>query len=305
MIVVSVLLISDVIFNNYTLSITVLRVFVTMLGFLGLILFKLGKIDSRTMVLLYVVPTSCVASYMIAWQPVVSGMIQATSIIIIYGFVIQFLIIMTPLTWVVFSSVMVVSYLVMILTIGSFSIGEYLVNGGTVLICCFAGFPYVALIRHRLYRRNFKLQTEIEFYAHNDILTGCFNRRGGLRLLEQSIELSLRNNLKLSICFIDVDGLKEVNDRDGHAAGDALLMTVVDAVKARIRTSDELFRYGGDEFIIIFPGADEDECIEIVNQIKKDAEMFSYGIAEFSSEYSVEEFIRIADDRMYLDKKNG
>ena len=310
--VAALLLVTDVLFNNYPGYLSVIRLIVTVLGFLSYLLFRLKKISGNQMVLLYVIPAVITASYMTASQSDVNGLVQASTVLIIFGFVTVSLIILPPGKWLIISAAALISYILMSVFLGAFSLQTYLVNNGTLILLCFIGFPYVALVRYRLFKNNFMLQNEITFYANNDVLTGSFNRRGGIKHLEQSILLAERNGQKLSICFIDVNGLKKVNDEYGHNKGDELLRSLVSVIRERIRKSDTIFRYGGDEFIIIFPDCGEEESLRIIKKIQSGAEhnnndfslSFSFGIAEYSSEFSIDDFIRLADDRMYIDKKS-
>jgi diguanylate cyclase (GGDEF)-like protein len=85
--------------------------------------------------------------------------------------------------------------------------------------------------------------------AQLDQLTGAFGRAIGLLLLEREIDRARRGNGHLVLVYLDVDGLKEVNDGHGHGAGDALLRDVVVAVQKHLRSYDTLVRVGGDEFV--------------------------------------------------------
>ncbi len=86
-------------------------------------------------------------------------------------------------------------------------------------------------------------------HAQLDHLTGAFGRELGLVMLEQEIDRARRGTGRLVLAYVDVDGLKQVNDRRGHAAGDALLRAVVGAIQPRLRSYDAIVRVGGDEFV--------------------------------------------------------
>jgi diguanylate cyclase (GGDEF)-like protein len=92
---------------------------------------------------------------------------------------------------------------------------------------------------------------ELTRLARTDPLTGCLNRRG----LEESVEQALAAAAPFGLLTLDLDGLKEVNDRAGHAAGDALLCGAVEALRSVVRPPDRIGRLGGDEFAVILPGA--------------------------------------------------
>ncbi len=85
--------------------------------------------------------------------------------------------------------------------------------------------------------------------AQIDELTGVYGRRLGLAMLEHEIDRTRRGTGRLVLAFVDVDQLKTVNDRHGHAAGDALLRNVASALRAHLRSYDHIVRLGGDEFV--------------------------------------------------------
>jgi diguanylate cyclase (GGDEF)-like protein len=86
--------------------------------------------------------------------------------------------------------------------------------------------------------------------AATDDLTGALRRSAGLAALQREIDRSRRVGGKgIAVIFLDVDGLKHVNDTDGHAAGDRVLVEVVAAIRKRVRSYDLVIRYGGDEFL--------------------------------------------------------
>ena len=91
-------------------------------------------------------------------------------------------------------------------------------------------------------------------HAAIDDLTGAYLRGAGFMELKRDMERATRNKEPLILAFIDVDGLKAVNDSGGHAAGDRLLLDVADALRARTRSHDLLMRYGGDEFVCAITG---------------------------------------------------
>lgn len=159
-------------------------------------------------------------------------------------------------------------------------------------------------------------EVELERFANTDTLTGVANRRAGLLILERAVKLAERDLTPLSICFVDVDDLKTVNDRHGHKVGDQLIVSVVEAIGRCLRQSDTLCRLGGDEFLLVLPGCDlrsaeslwervESE-LEAVNRMpgKPYSASVSHGFAEYPLDAgpNVDEFISWADAEMYKRK---
>jgi len=102
------------------------------------------------------------------------------------------------------------------------------------------------------------LLAELERVQMDD-LTGAYRRGMGEIALINEIERSRRSRDALALAYIDCDGLKETNDREGHAAGDALLRDLVDLLRSKLRPYDPVVRWGGDEFLCAISGADLDD----------------------------------------------
>jgi diguanylate cyclase (GGDEF)-like protein len=136
-----------------------------------------------------------------------------------------------------------------------------------------------------------------------DELTGIMRRAGGLATLDREIARARRREAPLSIVFVDVDGLKAVNDARGHAAGDTLLKGVADVLKGRLRAEDAIFRYGGDEFCCILPDADRAAAGRIVDDALIAARArggsFSVGLAQLSAEDDRASLLARADSELY------
>jgi len=129
--------------------------------------------------------------------------------------------------------------------------------------------------------------------------------------------LSLVRNSPLAVVFVDIDGLKKVNDNFGHNEGDVYIKIITEAIKKNIRKTDTLFRFGGDEFVLILPHCDRETAERIIEKIlvnlKKLREelnkpyefSFSYGIAVFypKEDKSIDDLVREADMKMYEMKK--
>ena len=101
-----------------------------------------------------------------------------------------------------------------------------------------------------------RLHDELNF----DELTNVYNRKAGTIRFREELERTTRTGEKLSIAMIDADNFKAINDTYGHLAGDEVLRVIAIIVKSELRTNDVLFRYGGEEFIIIMPNTSEAEA---------------------------------------------
>jgi len=158
-------------------------------------------------------------------------------------------------------------------------------------------------------------QLELNRKATYDSLTGTYNRRIILQILGQNIKLAKRQNQPVSVCFIDVDKLKYINDHLGHRIGDSLLINVTRIIKENIREMDSLARIGGDEFLIVFPNCTKEKAEEIWQRILEDFKKFnennkfysievSHGISQFDKVHvkNVDELITEADEKMYKEK---
>lgn len=147
-----------------------------------------------------------------------------------------------------------------------------------------------------------------------DYTTGIINKRQGTMSLKREIERSKKYNKPVTITFIDVDNLGEINDNFGHFSGDLLLNNVASIIKDSIRKGDFVYRYGGDEFIAVFSDTKIDEAKEIWKRIqfkiqeKNNTNKFPFkislsaGFAEYKSNIKLNEFIRYADINMYKNK---
>ncbi len=136
-------------------------------------------------------------------------------------------------------------------------------------------------------RERARLEAELRL-AHLDQLTGTYRREMGQMALSQEIDRARRSDGRFVVAFVDVDGLKEINDRDGHAAGDRVLQSVAKAIRTSLRSFDPIIRYGGDEFVCGLSGADLSDAqrrfSSIEQAIRADAKVgISVGLAVLGS----------------------
>lgn len=145
--------------------------------------------------------------------------------------------------------------------------------------------------------------------SSRDALTGAYHRGAGFLELDREIARARRTDVPLVLAFIDVDGLKAVNDSGGHAAGDRLLVEVVSCVRAAMRSYDLIMRYGGDEFVCVFSGLDlratTTRLGEISEGLARSPEHGSVtvGVAELRPSDSVDNLVARADDALYQKRR--
>ena len=158
---------------------------------------------------------------------------------------------------------------------------------------------------------------KLEYYAYTDPLTGVLNRRTGLITLEKELTLLVNRGIPMSICFIDIDGLKYVNDNYGHDEGDNLIRYISSMLEASVRTIDSVSRLGGDEFLLIFPDCSEALTENVMKRVLKKLQSydkkkekpykheFSYGIVEMPMDQvmNATDMIKLADRKMYQQKQ--
>jgi diguanylate cyclase (GGDEF)-like protein len=155
--------------------------------------------------------------------------------------------------------------------------------------------------------------------ATRDALTGVWNRRGILEILEQELDRAERNDRSIGILMLDLDHFKNVNDAHGHLAGDLVLQETACRLSRNLRTYDRLGRYGGEEFLIVVPATNERELCELAERIRASTELepvpteqndvritFSIGAAIAKpGDRSKANVIAVADEALYKAKKLG
>lgn len=144
-----------------------------------------------------------------------------------------------------------------------------------------------------------------------DSLTGCFNRRA----FDEGVGLENARGGFGAVMMFDLDDLKDVNDAYGHAAGDALLRHLTESLRSELRPSDKLYRWGGDEFLMLLPGADEVRARSRLQTVLRDVAVLrlgpseepvrlnvSMGSAGYASAEDIASAIDVADAMMYREK---
>lgn len=140
--------------------------------------------------------------------------------------------------------------------------------------------------------------------ALHDQLTGLLNRHG----VDQALSdlHGRRRRVPISLVAIDIDGLKAVNDRGGHLAGDRMLVEFARALMAGARSIDLPARIGGDEFVVILPGLSAEEATRRADSWQAGSNLeWSFGVSERRSDEPLETWLSRADQRMYAAKTSG
>ncbi|MBK8167604.1 MAG: diguanylate cyclase [bacterium] len=164
-----------------------------------------------------------------------------------------------------------------------------------------------------------KLNRKLESLAMEDQLTGLPNRRAGLEFLDETWSRATRTGESMLVMLLDIDHFKKVNDTWGHDAGDVVLQRTATAMRGAVRDYDKVSRYGGEEFLVVCPGADVQFAHDIGNRIRESVEKnriesavftgsvtISIGVSVRGPEHqSTRELLREADEALYAAKDAG
>jgi diguanylate cyclase len=167
-----------------------------------------------------------------------------------------------------------------------------------------------------LFARHVEIQhKQLAILVTKDALTGVGNRRALDEKLVNMCEKQKRTPFIASLIMLDLDHFKLINDKYGHAVGDTILQQVTEVIQSRIRATDLLFRYGGEEFVILPLPINQTSAKELAEQLRELIENHSYeqsihltasfGVAEYLPEESVENWLNRGDTALYEAKNNG
>ena len=158
---------------------------------------------------------------------------------------------------------------------------------------------------------NVRLYEETKTFSHQDPLTGLANRRFMEVQLNKEFDTVRRYAEWLSLIMLDIDHFKRYNDTHGHLAGDRLLVKLADILSREMRSADHVFRYGGEEFLVILPRADRASASEAAERLRAAVESeagvtISLGVVSCRKDVPDKEiFLGKADDALYRAKQNG
>ena len=205
--------------------------------------------------------------------------------------------------------------------------GSHLERFATLLVfvltigrCMFLGI-FSSSLKQSLYQSGQKLKEaykRIEELAELDELTGSYNRRCIMRMLDEEIARAGRNDAPCSVALIDLDWFKRINDAFGHPTGDEVLRTFAITMFANIRGIDRFGRYGGEEFLLVLPGMGTDNAVRALDRLcaiiaELDWSAFSpdmsvtisAGVATLKPEETPDTFLARADCALYAAKARG
>lgn len=147
--------------------------------------------------------------------------------------------------------------------------------------------------------------------SYKDSLTGLYNRRYFYEILEMEFKRARRNNISISLLFIDVDNFKKINDTYGHKYGDHVLVKLANTLKKEIRDVDIISRWGGEEFIVLLNDTDIDGSRVVAERLRVAVEKqkfqtditISIGVTSSDGSISIEKIVSLADDALYKAKE--
>jgi diguanylate cyclase (GGDEF)-like protein len=164
--------------------------------------------------------------------------------------------------------------------------------------------------------RNVRLLDEMKHMARTDFLTGLPNHRYFRQTLHTEMGRAQRHQRPMSLLVVDLDFLKSVNDRFGHPAGDAVIRSVAETIRATCRRIDFAARYGGEEFIVILPDTDLTGAVDVAERLRAHIMetdvgnvgqvTASVGVANYPvNALTEEDLVRVADQALYVAKNGG
>jgi diguanylate cyclase (GGDEF)-like protein len=158
----------------------------------------------------------------------------------------------------------------------------------------------------------------LRLFMEKDGLTGLFRHSRIIEQLEVAVRRADRQHGKLAVAMLDIDGFKEVNDEHGHLAGDQVLKALAYLLRQRLRMSDVLGRFGGDEYVVVLPDTDGEAAMEKMDDIRRNfaaiehetgqgsfSVTLSCGVGEFPTALTSHELIAAADEALYRAKRGG
>ncbi|MBK9572987.1 MAG: diguanylate cyclase [Rhodoferax sp.] len=178
--------------------------------------------------------------------------------------------------------------------------------------------PFNPVILNAVVKSKIERYRTLRRSMQHDSLTGMLNHLTSKERLQTAVKAAEATNEPLTVAMIDIDHFKSVNDSYGHPVGDQVIRSLAWLLKQRLRKTDLVGRYGGEEFIVILPSSHAEQGLEVLDRIRRDfAEIrypfretwfnttFSAGLSQFPSSISAEILIKDADDALFEAKRLG
>ena len=186
------------------------------------------------------------------------------------------------------------------------------VNYTLIFLIISIGIVFISLILYLIIKNKNK---ELVKLSTTDELTNIYNRRKIEEVLQEEIYRSQKFNSNFALILLDIDYFKDVNDTYGHQIGDIVLTQFANILKDSLRKTDFIGRYGGEEFMLICPGINENEIFKVIESLrlkiananfkKVGKKTASFGITSYRKDDKVETIIKRVDDALYQAKNTG
>lgn len=174
---------------------------------------------------------------------------------------------------------------------------------------------YIVSVLQNYNNKLVHMTDELDTLARTDPLTGLHNRRYGDECLDERIKVFHRFDKPFSMIMMDIDHFKAINDNFGHEMGDDVLKEIAKLITSSVREVDKVFRWGGEEFVIVLPYTDQENSAQIAEKLRKKISAYnfkvaqkitsSFGVVAYSKGLSVKEITAQADEALYLAKEKG
>ncbi len=195
---------------------------------------------------------------------------------------------------------------------------NYIVMYGFLTVSFFACFISIkySQLQFQLIESQAKANSQLQNIVLLDQMTGLYNHRTFYKELDLAIKKHSQEKQEFCLAIIDIDNFKYINDLYGHDCGDVVINNLANVIKTNCKMEDMAFRYGGEEFAIIFTDKTLDETTKILETILKEFSgtkynftnnkiTFSAGVSKYTETASRETFFSFVDRLMYSAKKNG
>ncbi len=160
------------------------------------------------------------------------------------------------------------------------------------------------------------LNEKLTEMAYVDYLTGAYNRRYFYYVAKDLVALARRGDTPISAAMIDIDDFKNINDMYGHDVGDKIIKLLINKIRESLRQSDILARFGGDEFVILFPNTSIKNAEIVMQKVREIVEersalegisfTISVGVSDLTdSDKEIDTFLKRADEALYISKNSG